>query len=180
MHEIHSAKVVNANRERVRVADEQARDANHLQCGFRFSVITRGNHHAFGRRNRSQRRDRDLPRNERHHSPRRNASHGYEPHERRRHDEFVRERIEKLTEHTHKTLTTRKPAIEHVGQSRECIHARSPKTVPRTSTIEQNQHDRNHENPQKRQKVRNVACVLPKRLAPRSLELAECSPFRFC
>jgi hypothetical protein len=164
--EVDPAEIVEPEHgEAVRVADDEAENADHLQRGLRLPAVAGRDDHSLGRGDASQARDAQLAREQEHDDPRLDAPHVHHPHEGRHHDELVGERIEELPEHADEVHPAREPAVEKIGDRGGGVEDRRPVAVTRSAAVEQDEHAGDHDDAQRRQQVRDVDRVLPERLA---------------
>ena len=80
--EVDDAEVDADVRQVVRVAEEQADDADHLERRLRLAFFAGRDDDALARGDAAQAGDRDLAREQEHDHPRRDAPHRDHPHER--------------------------------------------------------------------------------------------------
>ena len=142
-----------------RSAQDQQRDAADLRRHLRLAPARGRDHDALARGDRPQARHRELAPDDHDDHPRRREPQLDEGDERRRDQELVRDRVEQRAERRDLAPAPREPAVQKVRRRRDQEDQKAHRLAPVELRQEDDDEERNQEDPEERQSVRELSFI---------------------
>lgn len=149
--QIDDPEIEGCHADLIRVADDQAKNADHLEGRFTFAPIAGGDDDTFGARDAPEGGDGNFSSEQKRDGPGGDTTHRHEPYQGGHHQKFVSQRIEELPKQADDAHATSDDAVEQVREGGPSVDEGSPGAVARGRPVDEPQHERDDEDAGDRQ-----------------------------